>query len=128
VDFLNIMAYDGPPEQHASLGYSETALDYWLSRGLPPEKTVLGVPFYAQPNGVPYRKLIQSDPEAALADQTDYYGTTVFYNGIPTLGKKVALAVERGSGIMFWTLEHDTTDSTSLLSAIYTYLYGVNPP
>ena len=128
VDFLNIMAYDGPPEQHASLAYSETALDYWLGRGLPPEKTVLGVPFYAQPNGVPYRKLIQADPKFAQIDQTEYYGTTVFYNGIPTLLKKINLALERGSGIMFWTLEQDTTDSTSLLSAIYTYLYGVNPP
>jgi chitinase len=128
VDFLNIMAYDGPPEQHASLNYSETAITYWLARGLPSEKTVLGVPFYTQPNGVPYRKLIQADPETAKTDQTEYYGTTVFYNGIPTLQKKVALAMERGSGIMFWTLEHDTTDSTSLLNAIHTYLHGANSP
>jgi GH18 family chitinase len=128
VDFLNIMAYDGPPEQHASLAYSETALEYWRGRGLPAEKSVLGVPFYAQPNGVPYRKLIQADPETAQIDQTDYYGTTVYYNGIPTLLKKVNLAFESGSGIMFWTLEHDTTDSTSLLNAIHNYLYGVNPP
>jgi len=128
VNFLNIMAYDGPPEQHASLKYSETALEYWLSRGLPAGKAVLGVPFYTQPNGVPYRKLIQSDPESAHTDQTEYFGTTVFYNGIPTIQRKVALAMERGSGSMFWTLEHDTTDSTSLLNAIHIAINGEKNP
>ncbi len=55
VDFLNIMAYDGPGQNHSSYEFAEEALNYWRQRGLPQNKTVLGVPFYSRPGEVPYR-------------------------------------------------------------------------
>ena len=119
VDFLNLMAYDGPEINHASYGYAEAALDYWSARGLPQEKMVLGVPFYARPGGLTYRQLVKWDPAAALADELDYMGNKVYYNGIPTLQQKTRLARQRASGIMIWALPQDTTDDTSLLKAIY---------
>ncbi|MBN2148858.1 MAG: hypothetical protein JW726_15835 [Anaerolineales bacterium] len=125
LDFVNIMVYDGDPANHSSMQYASDALDYWLGRGLPAGKTVLGVPFYSRPDGIPYSKIVQADPQAANLDRFTYYGVELNYNGIPTIQAKTHLAMERASGIMIWALEHDfypvgdaTGDDLSLLSAI----------
>jgi GH18 family chitinase len=122
-DFVNIMAYDGG-EPHSPYELAEASLEYWLGRGLPPEKTVLGLPFYAHPNSTPYRKIVQHDPQAANLDEIDYMGSKIDYNGIPTIQRKTHLVMEKGSGVMIWTLEHDTRDETSLLTAINLTLSG----
>ena len=119
VDFLNIMVYDNSQTDHSPYWLAEEALDYWQARGLPVEKTVLGVPFYGRPEGVAYRDLVQADPSAAERDISDYSGKDVFYNGIPTMQRKTELALKRASGIMIWELAHDTQDATSLLEAIF---------
>ena len=118
MDFVNLMVYDGDPAYHASMEYATTSIAYWQGRGLPPEKTVLGVPFYTRPNEIPYRKLVHADPAAAQTDFFDYNGVKQNYNGIPTIQAKTRLALDKGSGIMFWTLENDSTDDLSLLTAI----------
>ena len=119
MDFVNIMAYDNAGEQHSSFDYAESALDYWLGRGLPPGKATLGVPFYARPTEISYAKIVKDDPAAAQLDSTNYYGIQINYNGIPTIQAKTRLALQRGSGIMFWTLENDATGDLSLLAAIH---------
>jgi chitinase len=118
VDFLNVMAYDGPEQNHSSYEYAEEALNYWKQRGLPQDKTVLGVPFYSRPGEMQYRQLVAGNPAAAQADEIDYNGVTTYYNGLPTMRKKTELAKRLGSGIMIWTLAADTLDETSLLNAI----------
>ena len=40
------------------------------------------------------------------------------YNGLPTIRAKTELAMQRATGIMIWTIAHDTIDDTSLLRAI----------
>lgn len=127
MDFVNVMAYDGPGANHASMDYAEKALKYWSGRGLPPEKLVLGVPFYSRPNQVPYRKLVTSDGDAVNADELKYFGGVEYYNGQPTIRAKTELALDRASGIMIWALAHDTTDDTSLLNVIYQTAYGETP-
>jgi len=118
VDFLNVMAYDGGGSAHSPTSYAEDALDYWTALGLPPEQTVLGVPFYSRPAEVAYRELIEADPAAAEVDEFDWHGTLQNYNGIPTIRAKTELALQRATGIMIWTVAHDTVDRTSLLGAI----------
>jgi GH18 family chitinase len=115
-DFVNIMTYDGP--DHGTMAQFEAGLDYWQGRGLPPAKTVMGVPFYARPNEMTYRRIVAVDPEAAYVDALEYHGSTIHYNGIPTIQAKTRLARERAGGIMFWTLEHDAPGDMSLLKAI----------
>jgi GH18 family chitinase len=115
-DFINVMTYDG--SDHGSMAQFEAGMDYWGERGLPPEKMVMGVPFYSQPQEASYRKLVEADPEAAYTDTTERYGAQVRYNGIPTIQSKTQLAMDRAGGIMFWTLEHDALDDLSLLKAI----------
>ena len=125
MDFVNLMAYDnadGP--EHSSFAYAEASLEYWLGRGLPKEKAVLGVPFYARPTETAYASLVQADPSAAQRDLTTHAGEPVNYNGIPTMQAKTRLAMQRGSGIMFWRLENDAEGKLSLLGAIHGLVSG----
>jgi GH18 family chitinase len=124
-DFVNVMTYDGP--DHGTLAQFQKGLDYWLGRGLPPEKLVMGLPFYSRPGEVPYRKLVKNDPAAAQTDTFVYNGNEEHYNGIPTVQQKTRLALEKASGIMFWTLEHDDTGDASLLTAINQTIAGFKP-
>ncbi len=58
IDFVNIMAYDmaDPPKHHAALYRtelsnkytSESSVNSHLAAGIPPEKLVMGMPFYGQ--------------------------------------------------------------------------------
>lgn len=128
VDFLNLMAYDGSGPHHSSQAYAEESLEYWSTRGLAAEKTVLGVPFYARPGDIPYRKLVQVNPKAVNTDAVDHYGSQVYYNGVPTIQQKTELAMRRASGIMIWALSQDTGDSTSLLGAIYRTVHEPGQP
>ena len=119
LDALNIMAYDWKysldgGRQHSSYADAEKSLDYWIRRGCPREKAILGVPFYGRTPPVTYKELIARDRGAA---QRDALGT-IFYNGQPTLRRKTELAWKRGGGIMFWEISQDTSDETSLLGAI----------
>jgi GH18 family chitinase len=120
MDFANIMAYDDATSpQHSSMDYAKSALDYWLGRGLPPQKTTLGLPFYARPSEVTYGKIVQLDPMAAQWDTTIYDGEQVYYNGIPTIQAKTRMAKQCASGIMFWKLENDDLGELSLVRAIH---------
>jgi GH18 family chitinase len=114
VDFLNIMAYDGDEEAgHSPYSLAESSLNYWLGRGLPKDKAVLGVPFYARPSWKTYKTLLAkgADPHA-----DHFKGDS--YNGIATIARKSQLAVDRGNGIMIWELSGDVQGPDSLVSVI----------
>ena len=134
-DFVNIMAYDavGPwnpdePGQHSSLEFARANVRYWLERGLPKSKAVLGVPFYGYGFGkafrkddYPYKEIVTGHPGAESGDQT---GQTIWYNGQPTIRAKTVFAKESGlAGIMIWSLDHDAPGERSLLSTIYETLH-----
>ena len=119
VDFLNVMAYDGSNNKyHCSYSYAKSSMIFWSEEGLPKEKMVLGIPFYAKEKWMGYKgynEIVKNDPEAPNKDESDYY----YYNGIDTVKQKAKLALRMGSGVMVWELSQDTNDSTSLLNAIY---------
>ena len=124
VEFLNIMAYDmGYP--HSSYEIAVQSMDYWLGRGLPKSKAVLGVPFYGKnsSNGAyTYAQLVGMDSQAPNKDVVN----GIYYNGIPTIKSKTQLALQRGGGVMIWEISQDTSGSTSLLNAIYEVAGGGN--
>lgn len=125
LDFINIMAYDASDGDHSPYTYAESSLAYWLGRGLPAEKTVLGVPFYARPGWEPYRNLVAANPAAATSDTISHAGQTVYYNGLATIQQKTQLALNQASGIMIWHLSYDTSDeTTSLLQAIWSTIHN----
>ena len=125
LDFINVMTYDG--SGHASLEQFQKGLEYWLGRGVPPEKLVMGMPFYSRPGEVPYRKLVKNDPSAAQADISVYNGKEERYNGLPTVKRKTQIALDRASGVMFWTLEQDAAGNVSLLKAIHQVVAAQKP-
>lgn len=129
-DFVNIMAYDGAgywdptsPGQHSSLESAKSNVGYWLKRGLPKSKAVLGVPFYGYGFGdafrkrdYPYSEVVASYPGAEKLDQV---GSTIWYNGISTIRAKAKYVVDDDlAGIMIWSLDYDVKGERSLLSAI----------
>jgi GH18 family chitinase len=115
LDWLNIMAYDGGSgADHSPYSYAVSALDFWAGRGLPRQKTVLGVPFYSRPGERSYAWLVANHPDAPYRDEVG----GEYYNGIDTIRRKTCLARQRASGVMIWELSQDTHDSTSLLAAI----------
>ena len=129
VDWVNVMAYDANNAQHASYDYAVHAGNYWHeTRGLPAEKVVLGLPFYARPGSVSYGALVRADPAAAQRDTSVYNGQTVWYNGIPTIQAKTRYALEQLGGVMIWEISQDAADSNlSLLTAIHQVVEALAP-
>ena len=117
IDLVNIMAYDGNNGPgHSPLTFAQSGLKLWLDKGVPPAKAILGVPFYSQPGYTPYSMLVAQDPNAANQDELNKQ----YYNGIPTVQAKTALAMASAGGIMAWDLSQDSKKvDISLLSAIY---------
>jgi GH18 family chitinase len=120
VDYLTLMAYDGGSgADHSPYSYAVASLDYWLGRGLPPAKAILGVPFYGRPSWEGYATIVARDPQAPYKDVS----SGVYYNGLDTIKAKTALAMQRGGGVMIWELAQDTADeATSLLNAIWSVI------
>ena len=128
-DFVNIMSYDatGPwdpnhPGPHSPYSMAVNDLNFWSSKGLPSNKTNLGVPFYGYgfynkvtQDEYAYKDIIAQYPGAQNNDQV---ADTIYYNGIPTIKQKTKLAMQKANGIMIWQLTEDVHGNKSLLKAI----------
>jgi len=130
-DLINVMAYDatGPwdktkPGQHSSMEYTKKSVDYWLNRGVPKSKLVLGVPFYGYgfgdaftKDGYTFAQIVSQYPGSEAKDEV---GNTIWYNGIPTIRAKVKYVLEEDfAGVMIWSIDQDAKGDQSLLSAIH---------
>jgi chitinase len=122
VDFLNLMAYDGGTP-HSTYSMAISCLNYWKNFGLPKEKAILGLPFYGSNSSgyqISYSDIVASDSDAPYRDEGGNESSGgYYYNSIPTIIDKTSLAVDQAGGVMIWALNLDTTNSTSLLSAIH---------
>ncbi|GAA3973223.1 glycosyl hydrolase family 18 protein [Mucilaginibacter dorajii] len=118
LDWINIMDYDDNNFQHSTYQSAVNSLNYWLGRGLPAAKAILGVPFYGRDNRYDYLtvnyNVILSQGGSPNSDTFQ----TIGYNGIPTIQAKTNLAFAQAGGMMIWELAGDGTGSNSLLSAI----------
>lgn len=146
IDFINIMAYDlnRPPYHHSSLFRSKLSGDMTadegirahISGGVPPEKLVLGVPFYGHGNKVIYPDVVNYDKltlkeglkelydeEACVPYYVDSDGKLVMtYENKRSLQRKAEYVKENGlGGIMFWEADGDT-DKNDLLKTIKKHL------
>jgi GH18 family chitinase len=66
-----------------------------------------------------YREIVTTFPGAELVDEWKMAdGKIIYYNGIPTMKQKVALARKKASGIMIWQIQGDANGSMSLLKVI----------
>jgi hypothetical protein len=117
--FINVMAYDMNNEAHSPLWFAETSVDYWLNRGVPADKIVLGMPLYARPSWLQYRHLAEMDPEYAYIDQAATSPLPSYYNGINTLREKTVVALSKAGGVMLFDVNEDTDDEISIVSMIH---------
>jgi len=136
-DFINLMSYDAygtwtGPGQHSSYSFAVEDLTYWsTTKAVPLNKLTVGVPFYG------YRWTNTGSAALNFIGITNLYtnsefsdearpanGGIVYYNGIPTIKQKTALAIEQAGGIMIWQLTGDATGAKSLLSAIDEVIQG----
>ena len=135
-DFVNIMSYDhtGPwrperPGPHSTYAHAQDALEYFGNeRKIPKDKMVLGVPFYGYGFGpelsspavtMTFKDIAATFPGAEAVDEWPLAGgKTIYYNGLPTIRRKTALAKEKASGIMIWQILGDAPGEKSLLTAI----------
>ena len=122
MDFVVVMTYSG--KDHGTREQFDKGLAYWTARGLPRDKLIIGLPFYSEPNGVSFAKLVAEDPAAAQTDSFDYLGVTENYNGIPTIQTKTKFALENAGGVAFWALDHDAQGELSLVKAIYEMVHN----
>ncbi|MDA6070237.1 glycosyl hydrolase family 18 protein [Flavobacterium sp. AC] len=128
-DFINVMAYDstGPwtpnnPGQHSSFDFAKEGIDFWHKlQNVPSDKITLGVPFYGYNFTYPdatsstYAQIIEAGTQFADQDELG----KIYYNGRPTIAKKVTLASENTGGIMIWELAQDSFNEYSLLDLIH---------
>jgi chitinase len=137
IDFVNIMVYDvdRPPYHHSAIFASpiarkwtcETAINAHISAGLPPEKLVLGLPFYghgdgkAIPDFINYSEIIRLkgfkkkwDETAQVPYLQDANGRLVCaYDDEKSLALKCAYIKSRGGrGAMYWQYDCDDADGT----------------
>ena len=136
VDWLNVMVYGNfsetrPGQHHSPYPMLEKSYDYWVTqRKMDPRKFVTGLPVYGLASGLPKKTssasyagiLRQNGPDAMVRDTALVANSIhkipypVYYNGLPTICRKVDFTVDKGlGGIMFWEVSQDTTDGTSLI-------------
>jgi chitinase len=127
-DFINVMVYDktgiwrpnviGP---HSPYSFAEDAIKYYtVDRKIPPANITLGLPFYGFDFTPPARYINYS--EIIATDLANAYRDSVgmrYYNGIPMISRKTALAKKSAlGGVMIWELSCDTKGDMSLLRAL----------
>lgn len=133
-DFINVMSYDqtGPwrkdnPGPHSTYEAAEIDFTHWnVARSIPANQLVLGLPFYAYGFGadiqesITYGELLAAYPGTEKEDFWVVPGKgTFFYNGMPTIKKKVGLALKKKmGGVMIWQISGDAQGPLSLLTAI----------
>ena len=116
--FINVMAYDMNNAEHSPLWFAETSINYWLNRGVPAEKIVLGMPLYARPSWKQYRHLAAENPEYAYIDYVAGEPLESYYNGLNTLREKTYIAMKKAGGVMLFDVNEDTDGETSVVSMI----------
>lgn len=121
LDWVNVMAYDGEGnEGHSPYSYAVGCGEYWINtRGVSPDKVVMGLPFYGRPDWLSYRDIVEGDPAAAGKDSIEAKGTKIYYNGMATIADKTAWACRNACGVMIWEITQDSREEKySLLKQI----------
>jgi GH18 family chitinase len=124
-DRIHLMSYDRDTH-HATFEQARDDVELFLRLGVPPEKLVLGVPFYGRETVEPYTAytyaeiVTQHQPEPSVDEIAG-----VYFNGIETVQRKTCLATDLGlAGVMIWEIGQDVQPGSGLEQ--YSLLTAVN--
>ncbi len=117
-DNISVMAYDLSEAEHSPLWFAQTSVEYWIKRGVPTEKIILGMPLYARPSWKQYRDLVALNSDYAYDDYAPTTPLESYYNGINTLREKTLIALRQAGGVMLFDINEDTNDQYSVLTMI----------
>jgi hypothetical protein len=136
IDWLYIMAYYlWETKPHSTYEDALAGLAYWDSLGFPRPKTILGLPFFGKDTTLatpadyfPYKEIVSLYHPAPDVDDLRPL-VDINFNGINTIKDKTQYVLENGyGGVMFWDITNDTTDETSLLTAVAEAVQLYSPP
>lgn len=125
VDRVHLMSYDRG-ERHSTFEQAVADVEASIEAGIPPEKLILGMPFYGREIASPdtsysYEQIMSTYAPAPEADEVN----GIYFNGLNTIRQKVCYGMEqRLGGFMVWELALDTMDESSLLQQIYRLAKG----
>ena len=134
-DWFGSMVYDDystsvAGKNHSTYEIMVNSYDYWVgTRGMPASKFVGGIPAYGRASGITqtgtalsYSSILSQggdpDKDEAVVTSSSYSGGayTIYYNGRPTVRRKVEFLMEKNAGgYFFWEAGQDVTDERSLL-------------
>lgn len=137
IDWVNIMTYnmDTAPHHHSALKDAtaywdcERAVNAYLSKGVPANKLVLGIPFYGshsyseKPTSLNYNTIIKLDRNIYKIDNWDNAASVPFvtkngvyfcgYDNERSISIKGAWILGRGmKGLMYWSYDGDDAAGT----------------
>ena len=119
VDWVQLMSYDYG-QRHSTLEQARQDGAKFVEQGVPPEKIVLGMPFYGRDiqdrtKATTYAELSR---RFKLRPETDEIAGT-FFNGPDTIRRKTRFALDSGfGGVMVWEIGQDRHDEKSLLRVV----------
>jgi GH18 family chitinase len=138
LDYLNLMLYDNSgrwskkPEHHADWFFFASSISSALSKQMPKEKLLIGVPFYGivfpDAGKTPpdmttcyqkkYSEIVKENPGAE--NQNSIPEKYIFYDGIPLMTQKTNYIIENDlAGLMIWQVHLDSdSPAKSLLHII----------
>lgn len=128
VDRVHLMSYDRG-ERHSTFEQAVEDVQTFLQAGIPPEKLILGMPFYGRNIAPPheefaYAQVMSDYSPAPVVDEVN----GIYFNGLTGIRRKVCYGIAEGlGGFMVWELSQDTTDSSSLLLQIFNLVSGKEP-
>ena len=128
VDYVYVMAFDNQAENHSTLSFAISGMNYWVdSKNVKAKKIVLGVPAYSRGTNAwwgAYKDFSNSDPELYFNDEDGMVGNHA-YNSKPILKQKIDALNQRGcAGVFMWELWDDRIDEYSLLRVLYFNIVG----
>jgi len=125
-DRVHIMSYDRG-ERHATFEQAVTDVQTFLDAGIPPEKLILGLPFYGREVAAFDHSFTYAEIMAAYSPAPDVDEVNgIYFNGLGTIRRKVCDGLEKGlGGFMIWELAQDTNDAASLLALIFQLAKGI---
>lgn len=128
MDWLNIMAYNFSYADHTTYADSIESLQDWENFGVPPDKLVLGVPFYGR-TGTSWQQTSSKTYDVIIDEYFNANGVYpnpdlnllngFYYNGPTDVRQKTEYVRDNGyGGVMIWELGQDHLNSAGQFSSM----------